>query len=120
MEHSQGALDFKLVVFIRVLKMTIFNFITLMIIKTKTQDFKGIRKEERNEIIVNCKFANGLLNPIVFDVCITCMKKLLQLLPQWAGNVALIIAHQTHGTARCTGFAKIILRYAHGDDVIFH
>ncbi len=54
-----------------------------MIIKTKTQDCQGTREEERNEIIiVNCKFANGLLNdPKVFNVCITCIKKLLQLLP---------------------------------------
>ncbi len=59
MEHSRGALDVKLVVFNRVSSMTVSNFKTLMIIKTKTQDFKGIRKEERNEIIVNGKFANG-------------------------------------------------------------
>ncbi len=74
MEHLRGALDVKLVVFNRVLNMIIF-----MIIKTKTQDCQGITKEERNEIIVNCKFANGLLNdPKVFDVHSTCMKKLLQ------------------------------------------
>ncbi len=31
----------------------------LMTIKTKTLYCKGIRKEERNEVIVNCKFTNG-------------------------------------------------------------
>ncbi len=61
-----------------------------MIIKTKTPDCKGIKKEERNEIIVNCKFANDLLNdPIVFDVYLT-FKKLLELLPQWSRNTALM------------------------------
>ncbi len=51
MEHSRGALDVKLVVFNHVSNMTIFNLKTLMIIKTKTEDCQGIRKEERNEII---------------------------------------------------------------------
>ncbi len=59
MEHSQGALDVKHVVFNRVSNMTVSNLNTLMIIKTKTQDCKGMRKEERNAIIVNGKLANG-------------------------------------------------------------
>ncbi len=54
MKHSRGAPDVKLVVFNRVSSLK-----TLMIIKTKTQDCKKIRKVERNEIIVNGKFANG-------------------------------------------------------------
>ncbi len=75
--------------------MTVSDLKTLTIIKTKTLDCKGIRKEERNEIIVNCKFTNNWLNDaIVFVVCLTCIKKLLELLPQWCGNAALIIAHQ--------------------------
>ncbi len=62
-----------------------------MIIKKKTLDCIGIRKEERNEIIVNCKFANDWLNDsMVFDVYLTCIKKLLELLPLWSGNAVLM------------------------------
>ncbi len=53
------------------------------------------------------------------NVYLTCIKKLLELLPQWSGNAALINAHQMQVRC-CTGFVKIILRYVHDDGVIFH
>ncbi len=45
--------------FLTVSNMAVSKLKTLMIIETETLDCKGIRKEERNHIIVNCKFANG-------------------------------------------------------------
>ncbi len=72
---------------------------------------------ERGKEWNNCKFANGWLNnPIVFDVYLTCIKKLGFITTMvWKCSVN---AHQMQ--LRCTGFVKIILRYVRGDGVIFH